>query len=124
MPIATSTLGLPRIGPRRELKIALERFWRGGSTVQSLLNDAQTLRDAAWARRHGAGVMYIPSNDFSLYDHMLDTSAMVGAIPGVYGWTGGDVALETYFATARGTQAAATGCGSATADRSATACPR
>ena len=112
MSIAVSTLGFPRIGPRRELKTALERYWAGTYTAQSLLNDARALRAAAWARQHGAGVMHIPSNDFSLYDHVLDTSAMVGAIPDTYGWTGGEVSLDTYFAMARGAQgaAAAEGC--------------
>ncbi|HTT79771.1 MAG TPA: 5-methyltetrahydropteroyltriglutamate--homocysteine S-methyltransferase [Stellaceae bacterium] len=106
MPIATSTLGFPRIGPRRELKTALERFWRGDSTAQALLDDAAALRAAAWARQHGAGMADIPSNDFSLYDHVLDTSVMVGAVPEVYGWTGGEVSLDTYFAMARGTRSA------------------
>jgi 5-methyltetrahydropteroyltriglutamate--homocysteine methyltransferase len=104
MPIVTGSLGFPRIGPHRELKISLERFWSGDSTAQALLNDAQALRAAAWARQHGAGVTHIPSNDFSLYDHVLDTSAMVGAVPKIYGWTGGDIPLDTYFAMARGTQ--------------------
>ncbi len=44
----------------------------------------------------------IPSNDFSLYDHVLDTSVMVGAIPAIYGWEGGNVSLDTYFAMGRG----------------------
>jgi 5-methyltetrahydropteroyltriglutamate--homocysteine methyltransferase len=60
----------------------------------------KALRAAAWARQHGAGVTHILSNDFSLYDHVLDTSAIVGAIPDIYGWTGGEVSLETYFAMA------------------------
>lgn len=100
MPSAVSTLGFPRTGPRRELKIVLERYWAGNSTAQSLLNGAKALRAAAWARQHGAGVTHIPSNDFSLYDHVLDTSAIVGAIPDIYGWTGGEVSLDTYFAMA------------------------
>src|SRR5690606_35641056 len=53
------------------------------------------------------GATVIPSNDFSLYDQVLDTSCMVGAIPAVYGWTGGEVSIETYFAMARGTRRAA-----------------
>jgi 5-methyltetrahydropteroyltriglutamate--homocysteine methyltransferase len=100
MPSAVSTLGFPRTGPRRELKIVLERYWAGNSTAQSLLNGAKALRAAAWARQHGAGVTHIASNDFSLYDHVLDTSAIVGAIPDIYGWTGGEVSLDTYFAMA------------------------
>ena len=55
------------------------------------------------AERRSASII-IPSNDFSLYDQVLDTSVMVGAIPTIYGWNGGAVALETYFAMARGAQ--------------------
>ncbi len=104
MSIITSTLGFPRIGPRRELKATLENYWSGKSTAATLLDDARALRAAAWARQHAAGITHIPSNDFSLYDHILDTSTMVGAIPGLYGWSGGAVSLDSYFAMARGTR--------------------
>ncbi|MGH7015111.1 MAG: 5-methyltetrahydropteroyltriglutamate--homocysteine S-methyltransferase [Stellaceae bacterium] len=103
MSIIVSTLGFPRIGPRRELKTALESHWSGKITAQALLNDAAALRAVTWARQHTAGVTHIPSNDFSLYDHVLDTSVMVGAIPSIYGWAGGEISLDTYFAMARGT---------------------
>ncbi|UFZ02663.1 5-methyltetrahydropteroyltriglutamate--homocysteine S-methyltransferase [Bradyrhizobium ontarionense] len=102
LPVAT--LGTPRIGPRRELKFALERFWAGKSGEQDLLTAAAGLRAANWARQRSLGVSVIPSNDFSLYDQVLDTSVMVGAIPAIYGWTGGQVSLATYFAMARGAQ--------------------
>ena len=107
MSITVSTLGFPRIGPRRELKSALERFWAGKTNAQSLLADAAGLRAASWARQRSLGVTHIPSNDFSLYDHVLDTSVMVGAIPEIYGWRGGEVSIDTYFAMARGTHDAA-----------------
>ena len=106
MSITVSTLGFPRIGPRRELKGALERFWAGKINGQSLLADAAGLRAASWARQRSLGVTHIPSNDFSLYDHVLDTSVMVGAIPEIYGWRGGEVPIDTYFAMARGTRGA------------------
>jgi 5-methyltetrahydropteroyltriglutamate--homocysteine methyltransferase len=61
------------------------------------------LSAANWARQKALGITVIPSNDFSLYDHVLDISVMVGAIPDVYGWQGGAVPLDTYFAMARGT---------------------
>ncbi|MBS7706027.1 5-methyltetrahydropteroyltriglutamate--homocysteine S-methyltransferase [Chelatococcus asaccharovorans] len=109
--LVISTLGTPRMGPRRELKAALEHFWSGQSSSSQLLETAAALRAANWARQHALGVTAIPSNDFSLYDHVLDTSAMVGAIPPAYGWTGGQVPLETYFAMARGTQGDAHGDG-------------
>src|SRR6476619_5574325 len=107
MSITVSTLGFPRIGPRRELKTALERFWGGKTNGQGLLADAAGLRAASWARQRSLGVTHIPSNDFSLYDHVLDTSVMVGAIPEIYGWRGGEVSIDTYFAMARGTPGAA-----------------
>jgi 5-methyltetrahydropteroyltriglutamate--homocysteine methyltransferase len=102
--LPVSTLGVPRIGPRRELKAALESYWSGKSDAANLLETAAGLRAANWARQHALAVTNIPSNDFSLYDHVLDTSVMVGAIPEICGWTGGSVPLETYFAMARGSQ--------------------
>ncbi|TAM89457.1 5-methyltetrahydropteroyltriglutamate--homocysteine S-methyltransferase, partial [bacterium] len=95
-------LGFPRIGPRRELKSALERYWSGKTSEASLLKDASALRAQRWALQHSLGITHLPSNDFSLYDHVLDTSIMVGAIPPTYGWAGGPVSLDTYFAMARG----------------------
>src|SRR4029453_12794817 len=107
MSITVSTLGFPRIGPRRELKSALERFWAGKTNAKSLLADAAGLRAAGWGRPRFLGGPPVPSNDFSLYDHVLDTSVMVGAIPEIYGWRGGEVSIDTYFAMARGTHSAA-----------------
>jgi len=104
-PIATlpiATLGTPRIGRRRELKVALESYWSGKSDEDALLATASALRGANWSRQQTFGVTVIPSNDFSLYDHVLDTSIMVGAIPEGHGWNGGPVTLATYFSMARG----------------------
>src|SRR5215470_18877440 len=89
LPVAT--LGAPRIGPRRELKFALESFWSGTSTENALIEAGIGLRAANWARQKKLGATIIPSNDFSFYDQVLDTSVMVGAIPEVYGWKGGPV---------------------------------
>jgi len=102
--VSVATLGTPRIGPRRELKTALESFWAGKSDESSLLEVAAGLRAANWARQKARGITVIPSNDFSFYDQVLDTSVMVGAIPAIYGWTGGLAPLSTYFAMARGAQ--------------------
>ena len=104
MTVTVATLGFPRIGPKRELKTALERYWAGKSDKQALLDVAADLRAKTWARQRDLGVDHIPSNDFSFYDHVLDTSAMVGAIPEAYGWNGGAVELDTFFAMARGAQ--------------------
>lgn len=112
MTVTVATLGFPRIGPRRELKTALESYWSGKSDHAALLAVAADLRSKTWALQRDLGADIIPANDFSLYDHVLDTTAMVGAIPPAYGWSRGEVGLETYFAMARGAQgeAAPEGC--------------
>ncbi|QND71016.1 5-methyltetrahydropteroyltriglutamate--homocysteine S-methyltransferase [Tardiphaga robiniae] len=102
LPVAT--LGTPRIGPRRELKMALESYWSGTIDENALIDVGVRLRAANWARQKSLGITVLPSNDFSFYDQVLDTSVMVGAIPKVYGWNGGDVSFATYFAMARGSQ--------------------
>jgi 5-methyltetrahydropteroyltriglutamate--homocysteine methyltransferase len=113
MTVTVATLGFPRIGPRRELKFALESFWSGQSSETDLLEAAAGLRTAAWARQRALGADWLPSNDFSLYDHVLDTSLMLGAIPERYGKAAGDSDLATYFAMARGTTGEDTDCGHA-----------
>jgi 5-methyltetrahydropteroyltriglutamate--homocysteine methyltransferase len=97
-----SNLGFPRIGRRRELKSALEKFWTGEIDAAGLETKAAELRTTHWRLQQGLGISHVPANDFSLYDHVLDTACMLGAIPEGYGWTGGAVPLETYFALARG----------------------
>ncbi len=99
-----SNLGFPRVGPRRELKVALEAYWSGKADEAHLQEVARTLRRDHWLLQQKAGLQHIPSNDFSLYDHVLDTAAMVGAVPSRYGGSGKSVDLTTYFAMARGIQ--------------------
>ncbi|WP_445194043.1 5-methyltetrahydropteroyltriglutamate--homocysteine S-methyltransferase [Sphingomonas sp. Tas61C01] len=121
MTVTVATLGFPRIGPRRELKSALELHWSGASSEADLLEAAAGLRTAAWARQRSLGADWLPSNDFSLYDHVLDTSVMLGAIPARYAAADGQADLATYFAMARGTTTDDdNGCGHAHA--SVTAC--
>jgi len=116
MTVTVATLGFPRIGPRRELKFALEKFWAGTMTQTELDEAAAGLRRANWARQIGLGADWLPSNDFSLYDHVLDTSVMLGAIPARYDGGRRDPAgLETYFAMARGTAGTGDCCGNAPA---------
>src|SRR3979490_1961037 len=98
----TAVLGLPRIGPDRELKFALESHWAGAPGPAELLETARGLRAANWQRAHAAGIDVIPSGDFSLYDHVLDTAWALGAIPARGGGLDRDD-LGAYFALARGT---------------------
>ncbi|HUH77329.1 MAG TPA: 5-methyltetrahydropteroyltriglutamate--homocysteine S-methyltransferase, partial [Devosia sp.] len=100
----SANLGFPRIGVRRELKTALELYWKGDTAAPALLAKAAELRARHWQDQRAAGIDIIPSNDFTLYDHMLDTTAMLGAIPPRF--AGIDDALEQYFAMARGTETA------------------
>src|SRR6266567_2582684 len=104
MPIAHN-LGFPPLGPNRELKRATEGYWNGKVSRANLLSTGAGLRAAHWRLQRDAGLDLIPSNDFSYYDRVLDTCAMVGAVPTRYGWSGGPVDLDTYFAMARGVQA-------------------
>ncbi len=97
-----ANLGFPRIGSQRELKRAVEKFWSGKMEEKELLEISRALRATHWKLQQAAGIEQIPSNDFSLYDQVLDTSAMVGAVPKRYGWSGERVDLSTYFAMARG----------------------
>lgn len=97
-------LGFPRIGRRRELKRAQEQFWSGELDEAGLVGVAKSLRARHWRCQVGQGIGHVPSGDFSLYDHVLDTACMLGAIPPGYGWTDGPVSLATYFALARGSR--------------------
>ena len=98
------TLGFPPLGAARELKRATEGYWSGKTSRTDLLAAAAALRARHWTLQRDAGLDLVPVNDFSLYDRMLDACALVGAVPARYGWSGGDVDLDTYFAMARGVQ--------------------
>ena len=102
MKILSANLGFPRIGSHRELKQALESYWSGASGFEALNRAAQSLRARHWFLQQKAGLDHIPSNDFSFYDQMLDTIAMLGAVPPRFGHDGGTVPLDLYFAMARG----------------------
>lgn len=95
-------LGFPRMGRNRELKWALEKFWRGENSESGLLTTAQSLKKKHWQIQSQAGMDLLPVGDFSLYDQMLDTIVMLGAIPQRFNWSGGEVTNETYFHMARG----------------------
>jgi 5-methyltetrahydropteroyltriglutamate--homocysteine methyltransferase len=96
--------GFPRIGRNRELKFATEGYWRGETSADELAVTAKAIRIENWKLMQDAGIDLIPSNDFSFYDQVLDTIALIGAVPERYGWSGDQVDLDTYFAMARGRQ--------------------
>ena len=103
----THNLGYPRIGSQRELKKASEQYWAGKLTVQQLLQTGKTIRRQNWQLQQDAGIDVLPCNDFSFYDHVLDTSLMVGAIPERYHQLMQEKQLpdiDLLFAMARGYQ--------------------
>ena len=100
----SNILGYPRIGEKRELKKANEAFWAGKISESDLLKEAQNIRLHNWKLQQNAGVDLIPSNDFSLYDQVLDASVSFNAIPSRYEPVKTKTELELYFALARGYQ--------------------
>lgn len=96
--------GYPRQGPHRELKKAVEGYWAGRSDAATLHDTAAALRRANWQQLSDAGVTEVPTGDFSLYDHVLDTTVLVGAVPARHRAAVEADALDGYFAMARGTQ--------------------
>ncbi|WP_024287159.1 5-methyltetrahydropteroyltriglutamate--homocysteine S-methyltransferase [Cellulomonas sp. KRMCY2] len=99
--IGTTVLGYPRIGPRRELKRAVEQYWAGRIDQAALLEVGRGLRAATWAELRDAGLDSVPGNTFSFYDHVLDTAALFDALPSRFAAIGLSP-LDTYFAAARG----------------------
>ncbi|MEZ0154481.1 MAG: 5-methyltetrahydropteroyltriglutamate--homocysteine S-methyltransferase [Candidatus Reddybacter sp.] len=100
--VTTHNLGFPRIGKKRELKIALESYWQGKSSQTELLGTAAELRKIHWQQQ--SALDFVPVGDFSLYDQVLDTSFLLGHIPQRVRDLPGD-ALDNYFRVARGRSA-------------------
>ena len=95
-------LGFPRIGKDRQLKRALEAHWRGETSAHELEAAASAIRESNWLLQADRGLDLIPVGDFSLYDHVLDTIALVGAVPPRFGFGGDEMDTATYFNMARG----------------------
>ena len=99
----THIIGFPRIGKNRELKFASEQYFKGALSAAELEKTAKDIRAYGWKKQREAGISFIPSNDFSFYDNMLDTAFLFGAVPERYTSLGLS-ALDTYFAAAHGYQ--------------------
>jgi 5-methyltetrahydropteroyltriglutamate--homocysteine methyltransferase len=97
--IKIHNLGFPRLGEQRELKFALERYWRHEIDQNELERIAATLRQRHWRLQASSGLDFIPVGDFSYYDQVLDTSVLLGVIPERFG---SETGLDTYFRMARG----------------------
>ncbi len=109
-------LGFPRIGNKRELKFALEKYWRSDSSQTQLQSTASSLRQIQ--RQQQAQLDWLPAGDFSLYDQVLDTSFLLGNIPARFTQQpsfAADNRLDQYFTIARGRSTESTSCGCASA---------
>ena len=94
--------GYPRVGAKRELKFAVEAFWKGNISESELNQVARDIRQQNWATQIAAGVDLLPVGDFSFYDHVLDTVCALGAIPSRFGFDAASLTLTQYFELARG----------------------
>jgi len=113
--IKTKVLGYPRIGQDRQLKKATEGYWKGEIALEALAQAGKQIRKDNWLKQKQAGIDYIPSNDFSFYDQMLDMSCLLGNVPARFGWDGKTIDLDTMFFMARGLRPGATAKPSTTA---------
>ncbi|GAF48061.1 5-methyltetrahydropteroyltriglutamate--homocysteine S-methyltransferase [Rhodococcus wratislaviensis] len=99
----SSILGYPRIGPRRELKRALESYWHGTSTKEELVAVARDLQEETWSELAATGLTQVPGNTFSYYDHVLDNALLFGAVPERFTALESQLdPLDFYFTMARG----------------------
>ncbi|EFU41108.1 5-methyltetrahydropteroyltriglutamate--homocysteine S-methyltransferase [Paenibacillus vortex V453] len=100
----SSVLGYPRIGADREWKKALEAFWAGKLEESEFHQQLQEIRLNHLRKQQEKGIDLIAVNDFSYYDHVLDTATMFGIIPKRFPYKGGEVPLSVYYGIARGTK--------------------
>ncbi|NMP33526.1 5-methyltetrahydropteroyltriglutamate--homocysteine S-methyltransferase [Thalassotalea sp. M1531] len=101
-------LGFPRIGSKRELKFALESFWQGNSSQNALEKTASNIRRDNWQLQVNAGIDLAPVGDFAFYDHVLNTTLLLGLVPKRFRDIENDIDRE--FAIARGKQTACSSC--------------
>ncbi|UED82236.1 5-methyltetrahydropteroyltriglutamate--homocysteine S-methyltransferase [Lysinibacillus sp. CD3-6] len=106
MTYTTTVVGYPYIGEDREWKKALEAFWRNELTEEDFLQKIKKIRLARIDRQLRSGIDIVTVGDFTRYDRMLDTATMFGLVPKRFGWQGGKVDLQTYYAVARGNKEA------------------
>ncbi|GEM29926.1 5-methyltetrahydropteroyltriglutamate--homocysteine methyltransferase [Nocardia neocaledoniensis NBRC 108232] len=99
----SSVLGYPRIGPHRELKRALESYWRGSLEREELLAVGRDIQERQFSELAATGLTQVPGNTFSFYDHILDNALLFGAIPSRFAeYQAGMDPLDFYFLMARG----------------------
>lgn len=104
------SLGFPRIGKNRELKFALEKFWRGDIDAATLEATGRELRAQHWALQQAAGLDYVSVGDFAYYDQMLNHIQLLGCEASRFDFNGQEPELDRYFTQARGVAHEASTC--------------
>jgi len=99
---AAHILGFPRIGARRELKTAVESYWKGKTTLAELQTVGRDLRARHWTLQQRAGLDYVTVGDFAWYDHLHNATALFTSAPARFGFKE-PIDVDGYFAMARGT---------------------
>jgi 5-methyltetrahydropteroyltriglutamate--homocysteine methyltransferase len=104
MSVKTTVFGYPKIGKNRELKKIIESYWKGEISKGEMLEGVEKVNEERMKKLISANLDYIPSNDFSLYDFILDLSTMFDVVPERFK----DIqdSVDKYFAMARGTDKA------------------
>lgn len=115
MATTTHILGYPRIGEKRQLKFALEQYWRGEITQNQLQQLGSDIRQQNWQWQKEAGLSFVTAGDFAWYDHVLTTTLLLGHVPKRH--RDGFPDIDTLFRVGRGQSQNSCGCsGSAASD--------
>lgn len=113
MATTTHILGYPRIGEKRELKFAQEKYWRGEIDQNELKQVGAALREKNWNTQTEAGLTFAAAGDFAWYDHVLTTTLLLGHVPKRH--ANGFPDLDTLFKVGRGQSQASCDCKGAAA---------
>jgi len=102
--VATAALGFPRMGPKRELKFALEKYWKGTISGDQLLEIAHTIEEKSWKLQKDAGIDRITVGDYCLYDNVCTWVERLGLVPERFGRM--EPGINRMFAMAKGVEGA------------------
>jgi len=102
--VSTAALGFPRMGPKRELKFALEKYWKGAIDRTELIRVAQTIEESSWQLQKNAGIDRITVGDYALYDNMVQWIERLGLVPERFGKM--NAGMDRMFAMSRGVEGA------------------
>lgn len=102
--VSTAALGFPRMGPKRELKFALEKYWKSAITQEELIKVAQSIEESSWQLQKDAGIDRITVGDYTLYDNMATWVERLGIVPDRFSKM--EAGLDRMFAMSRGVEGA------------------